>query len=123
MMIRRMLLALGLVSLAGCATIADTAARTPQRSTLNRLIADAGLAETLKGTGPYAVFAPSGEAFEAVPAKTMQHLAANKEPLKAVLTDHVIPRGDGAAGRRARHQRRRARDRPRADPAEALSGI
>ena len=89
------LLAAGL--LAGCATspppatIADTAARTPQLSTLNKLIADAGLTETLRGAGPYTVFAPSDEAFKAVPAKTMGELAADKEKLKAVLTYHVLP--------------------------------
>jgi uncharacterized surface protein with fasciclin (FAS1) repeats len=83
--------------LSGCATtpapatIADTAARTPQLSTLNKLINDAGLADTLRGTGPYTVFAPSDEAFKAVPAKTMAELAANKEMLKAVLTYHVLP--------------------------------
>jgi uncharacterized surface protein with fasciclin (FAS1) repeats len=82
---------------AGCATtpaptnIADTAARTPQLSTLNKLINDAGLADTLRGGGPYTVFAPSDDAFKAVPAKTMQELAANKEMLKAVLTYHVLP--------------------------------
>lgn len=98
MMIRCTLLALGLATLAaGCATttgpttIAETAAATPQLSTLNKLIADAGLADTLKGAGPYTVFAPSDEAFRAVPAKTRQELAANKELLKAVLTYHVIP--------------------------------
>ena len=98
MTIRRTLLALGLASLvAGCATprapvtIAETAANAPQLSTLNRLVAEAGLAETLKSTGPFTVFAPSDEAFKAVPAKTMQDLAANKELLKAVLTYHVIP--------------------------------
>jgi uncharacterized surface protein with fasciclin (FAS1) repeats len=83
--------------LSGCATtpapatIADTAARTPQLSTLNKLINDAGLADTLRGAGPYTVFAPSDEAFKAVPAKTMAELAANKEMLKAVLTYHVLP--------------------------------
>lgn len=89
--------ALGLAWLTGCATspapatIADTAARTPQLSTLTRLINDAGLAETLRGSGPYTVFAPSDEAFKAVPAKTMQELASNKELLKSVLTYHVLP--------------------------------
>lgn len=88
---------LSIAVLAGCAstpaptTVADTAARTPELSTLNRLIADAGLAETLRAAGPYTVFAPSDEAFKAVPAKTMQELAANKELLKAVLTYHVLP--------------------------------
>jgi len=82
--------------LAGCATaptpatIADTAARTPELSTLNRLIIDAGLAETLRGPGPFTVFAPSDEAFKAVPAKTLAELSADKALLKAVLTYHVL---------------------------------
>ncbi len=86
-------------TLLGCAsspmqsptTIADTAARTPQLSTLNRLIGQAGLADTLRGAGPYTVFAPSDEAFKAVPAKTLSELAADKELLKSVLTYHVLP--------------------------------
>ena len=73
------------------ASIADTAARSPQLSTLNRLIAEAGLTETLKGPGPYTVFAPTDEAFKAVPAKTLAELAQNKDRLKAVLTYHVLP--------------------------------
>ncbi len=72
-------------------TVADTAARTPQLSTLNRLIADAGLAETLRSPGPFTVFAPSDEAFKAVPAKTMAELSADKALLKALLTYHVLP--------------------------------
>jgi uncharacterized surface protein with fasciclin (FAS1) repeats len=81
---------------AGCATtpapttIADTAARTPQLSTLNKLINDAGLADTLRGPGPYTVFAPSDDAFKAVPAKTLADLGKDKELLKAVLTYHVL---------------------------------
>lgn len=87
---------LATTGLMGCATtpapttIADTAARTPQLSTLNKLIADAGLTETLRGAGPFTVFAPSDEAFKAVPAKTLQELAANPERLKAVLSYHVV---------------------------------
>ena len=49
------------------------------------------MAETLRGTGPYTVFAPSDEAFKAVPAKTMAELGADKELLKSVLTYHVVP--------------------------------
>ena len=41
--------------------------------------------------GPFTVFAPSDEAFKAVPAKTMAELSADKELLKAVLTYHVVP--------------------------------
>lgn len=83
--------------LAGCATtpapasIADTAARTPELSTLNRLIQEAGMADTLRGAGPYTVFAPSDEAFKAVPAKTMAELSKNKDLLKSVLGYHVLP--------------------------------
>ena len=72
------------------ATIADTAARTPQLSTLTKLLADAGLTDTLRGAGPFTVFAPSDEAFKAVPAKTMAELATNKALLKSVLTYHVL---------------------------------
>jgi uncharacterized surface protein with fasciclin (FAS1) repeats len=84
------------LTLAGCAstpapsTIADTAARTPQLSTLNRLIADAGLSDTLRGPGPFTVFAPSDEAFKAVPAKVLAELGSDKELLKSVLTYHVV---------------------------------
>jgi uncharacterized surface protein with fasciclin (FAS1) repeats len=89
--------ALAAVVAAGCATppapttIADTTARTPQLSTLNRLINDAGLAETLRGSGPFTVFAPNDEAFKAVPTKTLAELGGNKELLRAVLTYHVVP--------------------------------
>lgn len=72
-------------------TVADTAAATPQLSTLTKLVADAGLTETLRGPGPFTVFAPSDEAFKAVPAKTLAELSANKELLKSVLTYHVLP--------------------------------
>lgn len=85
------------VAIAGCATtpapksIADTAAATPQLSTLNRLVTAAGLADTLRGPGPYTVFAPTDEAFKAVPAATLAALGADKERLKAVLNYHVLP--------------------------------
>lgn len=90
-------LALLSLTLAGCAstpapkTLADTAAATPQLSTLNRLLADAGLSDTLRGPGPFTVFAPSDEAFKAVPAKTLAELGSNKALLKSVLSYHVVP--------------------------------
>jgi uncharacterized surface protein with fasciclin (FAS1) repeats len=83
--------------LAGCATapppapITDTAARTPQLSTLTRLVNEAGLADTLRGAGPVTVFAPSDEAFKGVPPATLAELARDKERLRAVLTYHVVP--------------------------------
>lgn len=89
--------------LAACATspapktIADTAAATPQLTTLSKLIADAGMADTLRSSGPYTVFAPSDEAFKAVPAKTLAELSTNKEMLRSVLSYHVVA-GSVAAG-------------------------
>jgi uncharacterized surface protein with fasciclin (FAS1) repeats len=97
MNIRRTLLAASLLAvLAGCATpsapvsVADTLARDPQLSTLNGLVRQAGLADMLRGAGPYTVFAPTNEAFQGVPAKTMDEL---KDParLRAVLSYHVLP--------------------------------
>ena len=82
---------------AGCATtqalktIAATIAATPQLSTLSALVQEAGLSETLAGPGPFTVFAPTDEAFKAVPPATLQALTKDKERLKAVLTYHVVP--------------------------------
>ncbi len=82
--------------LGGCATtdapttLTDTAGRTPQLSTLSRLINQAGLADTLRGAGPYTVFAPTDDAFKALPAKTLEELSSNKELLRSVLTYHVV---------------------------------
>jgi uncharacterized surface protein with fasciclin (FAS1) repeats len=94
---RTTLIALAAASLlAACATtpapapLADTLAREPQLSTFNRLVAQAGLTEELRATGPITVFAPSDDAFKAVPAKTMEALAADPAQLKAVLSNHVI---------------------------------
>ena len=97
MLNRRFIFAASLLALlAGCATpsapisVGDTLARDPQLSTLNTLVQQAGLADMLRGAGPYTVFAPTNEAFRAVPAKTMDEL---KDParLKAVLSYHVLP--------------------------------
>lgn len=97
MFVKRTLLALGIVGLlSACATapapksITDLAAGTPQLSTLSKLINDAGLADTLRGAGPFTVFAPSDDAFKAVPVKTLNELAADKDMLRSVLTFHVI---------------------------------
>jgi uncharacterized surface protein with fasciclin (FAS1) repeats len=91
------LLACATVLVAGCATtptpttVADTIARDPQLSTLHGLVRQAGLTDTLQGSGPYTVFAPTNEAFKAVPAKTMDELAKDPAKLKDVLSYHVLP--------------------------------
>ena len=89
--------ATAIAALNGCATVsapvsvADTVAARPQLSTLNDLMAKAGLSGMLKETGPFTVFAPTNEAFTKVPVKTMNDLAAYPDKLKAVLTYHVVP--------------------------------
>lgn len=94
---RFLVLAAAVAALAGCATtstpvsVADTIAAQSRLSTLNGLVAKAGLTDTLKGTGPYTVFAPTNEAFAKVPAKTMDDLAKDPARLKAVLSYHLIP--------------------------------
>jgi uncharacterized surface protein with fasciclin (FAS1) repeats len=88
--------ACALLAFTGCATapqpttIAETTAAKPELSTLNKLVNDAGLADTLKGPGPYTVFAPTDEAFKAVPPATMAKLASDKDLLKSVLSFHVL---------------------------------
>ena len=72
-------------------TIADTAATNPQLTTLNKLINEAGLADTLRGPGPYTMFAPTDDAFKAVPPATLEALAKDKNRLKTVLSYHVVP--------------------------------
>jgi uncharacterized surface protein with fasciclin (FAS1) repeats len=101
---RRLILATSLVALlAGCATtqtpvpVADALARDPQLSTLAGLVQKAGLTDTLRGAGPFTVFAPTNDAFKAVPQKTLEELAANPARLRAVLTYHVLPAKVSAA--------------------------
>jgi uncharacterized surface protein with fasciclin (FAS1) repeats len=72
-------------------TVADTAAATPELSTLSQLIKSAGLADTLGGAGPFTVFAPNNDAFKAVPKATMDALGKDPAQLKAVLSYHVVP--------------------------------
>ena len=85
-----MALLAGCASVRGPVTVADTLASQPQLSTLSSLVSKAGLGDTLKGAGPFTVFAPSNEAFAKVPAKTMEALANDPAQLKEVLTYHVI---------------------------------
>lgn len=94
---RRAVLAAALAaSMVGCATrpapvnLTDTIASTPALSTLNGLVNQAGLADTLKTSGPFTVFAPTNDAFKAVPAKTMDDWVQHPQKLKDVLSYHVI---------------------------------
>jgi uncharacterized surface protein with fasciclin (FAS1) repeats len=73
-------------------TIDGIAASNPDFTTLAAAIEAAGLAETLSGSGPYTVFAPTNEAFEALPAGTVESLLKpkNQDQLAAILTYHVV---------------------------------
>ena len=75
--------------------LVETAVAAGNFTTLVSLVKQAGLAETLSGTGPYTVFAPTDAAFKKVPKKTLKALGKDKAKLKAVLLYHV------AAGRLA----------------------
>ncbi|WP_444678178.1 fasciclin domain-containing protein [Halomonas sp. E19] len=73
--------------------IVDTAAAAGQFETLAAALEAAGLVETLKGEGPFTVFAPTDEAFAALPEGTVESLLEpeNLDQLQAVLTYHVVP--------------------------------
>ena len=72
--------------------IVDTAAGNPAFSTLVAAVQAAGLVETLKGAGPFTVFAPTNDAFAKLPAGTVEDLLKpeNKAKLVKILTYHVV---------------------------------
>jgi uncharacterized surface protein with fasciclin (FAS1) repeats len=98
---RRILLSLAVAgAIAACAPMAhkepnvvDIAASNPDFSTLVTAVKAAGLVDTLKGPGPFTVFAPTNEAFAKLPKGTVETLLKpeNKAKLVAVLTYHVVP--------------------------------
>jgi uncharacterized surface protein with fasciclin (FAS1) repeats len=73
--------------------IVDTAVAAGNFTTLAAALTAAGLVETLKGAGPFTVFAPTDAAFAALPAGTVEDLLKpeNKDKLVAILTYHVLP--------------------------------
>ncbi len=71
--------------------IVDTAVSAGSFETLVTAVKEAGLVETLKGEGPFTVFAPTDEAFAKIPEADLNALIADKEALKNVLTYHVVP--------------------------------
>jgi uncharacterized surface protein with fasciclin (FAS1) repeats len=75
------------------ADIVDTAVQAGQFKTLAAALQAAGLVETLKGPGPFTVFAPTDAAFAALPAGTVDTLLKpeNRQKLVAILTYHVVP--------------------------------
>ncbi|MEX0370143.1 MAG: fasciclin domain-containing protein [Tateyamaria sp.] len=73
--------------------IVDTAVDAGSFQTLVAAVQAAGLVDTLKGDGPFTVFAPTDEAFAALPEGTVEELLKpeNKDQLTAILTYHVVP--------------------------------
>jgi uncharacterized surface protein with fasciclin (FAS1) repeats len=71
--------------------IVDTAVAAGNFKTLATALKAAGLIDTLKGKGPFTVFAPTDEAFAKVPKADLDALLADKAKLTAVLTYHVVP--------------------------------
>jgi uncharacterized surface protein with fasciclin (FAS1) repeats len=74
-------------------TIVETAVAAGSFETLVAAVKAAGLAETLSGEGPFTVFAPTDEAFAALPEGTVESLLKpeNKDQLVSILTYHVVP--------------------------------
>jgi uncharacterized surface protein with fasciclin (FAS1) repeats len=85
-------LSLGLASaVAQAADIIDTAAKAGNFKTLAAALTAADLVKTLKGKGPFTVFAPTDEAFAKIPKADLDALLKDKAKLTAVLTYHVVP--------------------------------
>jgi uncharacterized surface protein with fasciclin (FAS1) repeats len=80
-------------AIARAADIVDTAVSAGQFKTLATALDAAGLVSTLKGDGPFTVFAPTDDAFAKLPAGTVENLLKpeNKDQLAAILTYHVVP--------------------------------
>lgn len=78
---------------AGKKDIVDTAMKAGSFATLVAAVKAAGLVETLKGKGPFTVFAPTDAAFKKLPAGTVEDLLKpeNKAKLAGILTYHVLP--------------------------------
>jgi len=84
-------LSLAAVAPAWAADIVDTAVKAGQFNTLATALKAAGLVDTLKGKGPFTVFAPTDEAFAKIPKADLDALLKDKARLTAVLTYHVVP--------------------------------
>jgi uncharacterized surface protein with fasciclin (FAS1) repeats len=78
---------------AKAADIVETAVAASSFNTLVTAVKAAGLVDTLKGPGPFTVFAPTDEAFAKLPGGTVENLLKpeNKQQLVAILTYHVVP--------------------------------
>ena len=85
------IIAISSVSAFAAKDVVDTAISAGNFKTLVTALKAADLVKTLKGKGPYTVFAPTDEAFAKIPKADLDALLADKEKLSAVLTYHVVP--------------------------------
>ena len=85
-----MALAAGFAFSAHAADIVDTAVKAGNFKTLVAAVQAAGLVDTLKGKGPFTVFAPTDEAFAKIPKETLDGLLKDKAALSKILTYHVV---------------------------------
>lgn len=69
---------------------ATAASNNPLLSTLVAAVTEAGLVDTLNGDGPFTIFAPTNDAFAAIPAADLDAVMADKDTLTSILTYHVI---------------------------------
>jgi len=83
-------LAFGMTLSAQAKDIVDTAVGAGSFKTLATALGAAGLVDTLKGKGPFTVFAPTDEAFAKIPKADLEALLKDKAKLTAVLTYHVV---------------------------------
>ncbi len=84
-------IALGVAFSVQAKDIVDTAVSAGNFNTLATALKAAGLVDTLKGKGPFTVFAPTDEAFAKIPKADLDALLKDKAKLTAVLTYHVVP--------------------------------
>lgn len=84
-------LALGVAFSVQAKDIVDTAVAAGSFKTLATALTAAGLIDTLKGPGPFTVFAPTDAAFAKIPKDALDALLKDKAKLTAVLTYHVVP--------------------------------
>jgi uncharacterized surface protein with fasciclin (FAS1) repeats len=85
------ILAFGMTLSVQAKDIVDTAVGAGSFKTLATALGAAGLVDTLKGKGPFTVFAPTDEAFAKIPKADLDALLKDKVKLVAVLTYHVVP--------------------------------
>lgn len=97
--VKAIVAAVAVVTMVGCASyatsepkqdIVDTAVSAGSFNTLATALTEAGLIDTLKGPGPFTVFAPTDDAFAKIPSDQLNAILADKETLTKILTYHVV---------------------------------